>query len=361
MDKTNKVRIIGNNKCFIESNAVQQLESVAQLENVVYAAGLPDLHYGKGPVGAAIHVKDKIYPHLIGNDIGCGMMLTKTNITKRKFKKDRIVKKLEKIDNLKDVENIDEYNSENKECPITNLGTIGGGNHFVEFQVLEKVIDSEEFEKLNFSRDDIMMLIHCGSRNYGEEVLREYINFDGFYTDSNEAKEYMEKHDNAILWAYRNRKEVADKLISYLGFSVQNQVIIDCCHNFIEKKDNIFIHRKGAVSSEKGAVVIPGSRGSFTYIVMPGDNTEFSGLSICHGAGRKWPWNLCKGRLERKYTKESIKETKMKSSVICHDVNLLYEESGEAYKNIDTIIKVLEEYNLIKVIAVMRPVITFKG
>lgn len=377
-----KIKIIENEKCFIESNAIEQLKSVSNLDNVIRAVGLPDLHYGKGPIGAAIDVRNKIYPHLIGNDIGCGMMFIKSSITKRKFKKDKIIKKLEKIENLKNVENINNFDDNNtfnncnninkldnfsylnnseEKCPIVNFGTIGGGNHFAEFQILNEVFDNDEFEKLNFNKDDIMMLVHCGSRNYGEEILKKYINYDGLDSNSKSAKEYLKEHDNALVWARLNRKEVADKLINYLGFSSENEVIIDCYHNFIEQKDDIFIHRKGAVSSEKGLVIIPGSRGSLSYIVKPTNNTEISGFSLCHGAGRKWPRNLCKGRLENKYTKESIKETKLKSSVICHDSKLLYEEAAEAYKNIDAIINCLVEYDLIKVVATMKPLITFKG
>lgn len=353
-----KVNIIKNEKCYIESNAVEQLKNISNLENVIRAVGLPDLHCGKGPIGASIHVKDKIYPHLIGNDIGCGMMFIKTSIAEKKFKKDKIVKKLEKINNLREVDNINDYK---EDCPIINFGTIGGGNHFAEFQVLEKIFDKEEFEKLNFGKNHIMMLIHCGSRNYGEEILKRYLNYDGFYADSETAEEYLKEHDNAIKWAYRNRKEVADKIVRCLGFSVENEILIDCYHNFIEKKNDIFIHRKGAVSSENGMVIIPGSRGSLSYIVMPCENTEVSGFSLCHGAGRKWPRNLCRGRLENKYTKDSIKETKLKSSVVCHDMNLLYEEASEAYKNIDAVIECLEEYGLIKIVASMKPLITFKA
>ena len=89
-----KIKIIKNDKCFIESNAIEQLNSVSNLENVIRAVGFPDLHYGKGPIGAVIDVKNKIYPHLIGNDIGCGMMFIKSNIIKRKFKKYKILIKL---------------------------------------------------------------------------------------------------------------------------------------------------------------------------------------------------------------------------------------------------------------------------
>lgn len=354
----NKIEIIGNEKCYIEDSAVQQLNAVGNLEDVIRGVGLPDLHPGKGPVGIAAETEKRIYPHLIGNDIGCGMRLIKTGVVKRRFKKDRWVKALENIESLKEIfyENI--YK---EESPISNLGTIGGGNHFAEFQCLDKIYDKTEFERLDFDRDDIMLLIHCGSRGYGEEILQEFLDYNGFEMTSDKAEKYMIKHNNALLWAMRNREIVGEKLMNHLGFSGDRKMIIDCKHNFIEKRNDIYIHRKGAVSNEIGPVIIPGSRGDLTYIVIPTNNKEMSAFSLSHGAGRKWPRNICKARLKDKYTKETIKETKMKSSVICHDSNLIFEEAAEAYKNIDNIINCLLEYNLIKVIATMKPLITFKG
>lgn len=352
------IKIIGNEKCWIEDMSIQQLKSVGNLKDVIRAVGLPDLHPGKGPVGIAVETKDTIYPHLIGNDIGCGMRLIKTGIVKRKFKKEKWVKTLESIENLREIPYINIYE---EESPIVNLGTIGGGNHFAEFQCLEKVYDKEEFEKLEFNKEDIMLLIHCGSRGYGEDILREFLNYDGFDANSEKAKNYMIKHDNALLWARRNREVIGEKIMDYLGFLGERKTIIDCNHNFIEKRKDIYIHRKGAVSSEVGPVVIPGSRGSLTYIVCPTNDKEKSAFSLSHGAGRKWARNLCKSRLKDKYTRDTIKESKMKSSVVCHDSNLLYEEATEAYKNIDNIINCLIEYDLIKIIATMKPLITFKG
>jgi len=353
-----KIEIIGNEKCWIEDMAIQQLKSMGDLKSVIRAVGLPDLHPGKGPVGIAVETKDTIYPHLIGNDIGCGMRLVKTGIVKRKFKKEKWVKALEGIENLREIPYINFYE---ESSPIVDLGTIGGGNHFAEFQCLEKVYDKEEFEKLEFNKEDIMLLIHCGSRGYGEDILREFLNYDGLDINSEEAKKYMIKHDNALLWARRNREIIGGKLMDYLGFQGKRKTIIDCNHNFIEKREEIYIHRKGAVSSEVGPVVIPGSRGSLTYIVYPTNNKEKSAFSLSHGAGRKWARSFCKSRLKDKYTKKTIKETKMKSSVVCHDSNLFYEEATEAYKNIDNIINCLIEYDLIKIIATMKPLITFKG
>ena len=123
----------------------------------------------------------------------------------------------------------------------------------------------------------------------------------------------------------------------------------------------LYIHRKGASPSDQGAVIIPGSRGSLTYLVMPTDNTEVSGYSLAHGAGRKWERSICRSRLENKYTKESIKSTKLNGRVVCNDTNLLFEEATEAYKNIDTVIQSLMDFELINVIATFKPILAYKN
>ena len=100
------IKIIKNEKSWMESNAIDQLIKTAQLKGVIKAVGLPDLHAGKTPVGASFVTKDIIYPHIIGNDIGCGMALFSTVVKKTKFKLDRVVKKLEKIDGLENTQQI---------------------------------------------------------------------------------------------------------------------------------------------------------------------------------------------------------------------------------------------------------------
>lgn len=108
-------------------------------------------------------------------------------------------------------------------------------------------------------------------------------------------------------------------------------------------------------------VVIPGSRGTLTYIVKPIGDVEESAYSISHGAGRKWARSLCKSRIREKYNRDSIRHTSLKSRVVCHDTDLLFEEAPEAYKKIEDVINVLLEYKLIEVVATLRPLITYKG
>jgi len=335
-----------------------QLKAISQLRGVVKAVGLPDLHAGKSPIGVAVVTEGIIYPHIIGNDIGCGMGLFKTGVDMKKFKMDRWITKLNHIRALADIETVNPYE---EASPIYDLGTIGSGNHFAEFQILEEVFDENEFNKFQIGKADLLLLIHSGSRGYGQSILNEFNDSYGYTSNSAEVIKYMEKHDDALLWAERNRRIVADKLIKYLGYSSHGEKVIDCKHNFLEQKGNMLIHRKGAVSAEVGAVIIPGSRGSLTYIVTPTDKVTESAYSLSHGAGRKWARSLCKSRIRDKYNRDTIRETKLKSHIVCHDTDLLFEEAPEAYKNIDMVIESLLEFDLIKIVATLKPLLTYKG
>jgi len=350
-----KTTIITHEKNWLEHTAIRQLDALANLDGAIKVVGLPDLHAGKTPVGLALVTDRKIYPHIIGNDIGCGMSFYSTDIEKRKMKLDRWVMRLNHIRELSDIETV---NPHDEASPIYDLGTIGSGNHFVEFQLINEIIDNTECASLNLDENSVHMLVHSGSRGYGHSIVSEFneIGYEG-----SSARAYIGKHDDALKWAKRNRDIVADKMLDYLGYTPALRKIIDCTHNFMEERNGAFIHRKGAVSTEIGSVVIPGSRGSLTYIVKPLENLEQTAFSISHGAGRKWARSLCKSRIRDKYDRDTIRQNKYKGRVVCHDTDLLFEEAPEAYKNIDAVIQCLVEHGLIKVVATLRPLLTYKG
>lgn len=355
---SSKAIIISNEKCWMEQTAITQLEKIAELPCVTRAVGLPDLHAGKSPIGIAVETEGIFYPHLIGNDIGCGMGLFQTGIGLRKFKQDRFVTRLNHIRALEDLPSENPYP---EESPIFDLGTIGGGNHFAEFQTVEELFDREAFETLGIRREDLLLLVHSGSRGYGQRILTEFLDYNGLAAKSEKAQAYLRAHDDALLWAKRNRALVADKLVEWLDFGSGVNLIADCVHNFLEEQNGRYLHRKGAVSAKKGLAVIPGSRGSLTYLVLPAQDTAFSADSLSHGAGRKWARSICKSRIRDKYDRDTIRQTKLKSKVVCHDTELLYQEAPEAYKNIDQVIAALKQHGLIQVVASLRPLITFKG
>ncbi len=366
----NNVTIISSEKNWIEQNAINQLNQISTLPGVVRAVGLPDLHPGKTPVGVAIITEGIIYPHLVGNDIGCGMSMFMTEIEKRKLKVDRLIKTLERIGSLKEIA-LPQTGEENlSSSPLgASLGTIGGGNHFAELQEVETIFAEEKFRSLGFNKNQLMLLIHSGSRGYGQAILDESIRVysaqNGLSLSTEVANEYLLKHDNAVNWASLSRDLIAYRILKAMGVRPQTTKLIDCCHNSVSAKESdgkfLYIHRKGSSPSDQGAVIIPGSRGSLSYLVMPTENTEFSGYSLAHGAGRKWERSMCRSRLENKYTKESIKCTKLKSRVVCSDTNLLFEEATEAYKNIDNVIQSLINFNLINVVATFKPILTYKA
>lgn len=353
-----KITLIANEKCWIEQNALEQLESLVQLDNVMRIIGLPDLHAGHTPIGIALETKNRLYPHLIGNDIGCGMGFFQTNIAIKKWKQDRMVKKLSA---LKSMSSLNAVNPFIEESPIYDIGTIGKGNHFAEFQGIEKIYDQKIWQNLKLDKNIVFLLVHSGSRSYGQQIFEQYSNIDGYDAKSEKAVDYMSLHNNALLWAERNRYVVATSLLEYIGHRSEPKIVLDCHHNFIEKQDTRYIHRKGALSTKQGAVIIPGSRGSLTYLVMPAENTEQSANSLSHGAGRKWARSLCKGRLESKYTRKAIRESAIGSTTVCHNDILVYEEAPEAYKNIDNIIEALVDHQLCHVIATFKPLVTYKG
>lgn len=335
------IKIIKNNKLWIEENAILQLQKIATFEGVLEIVGLPDLHLGKTPIGVTIKTRDIVYPFWIGNDIGCGMSLYDTSIPLKKCHIDKIVKKLE------NTKIIGEY-------------SIGSGNHFCELQEIDHVYDSTLIKRLSLDKRHLYILVHSGSRQMGEQIYRQFASVDGLSVNHQKYKDYIYLHNQAIHFARKNRNQVAQILMEMLGYKYHNRLMIDCVHNYIEIRDDGIYHHKGSISTQENEyAIIAGSRGSYSYIVkcIPHNSTLYS---ISHGAGRKWPRHLCKGRLETKYKKDELKTSQLGSKVMTHDKTVLYEEASEAYKNIDDVISVLLEYQVIELVARLKPLVTYK-
>jgi release factor H-coupled RctB family protein len=363
----NKIKVIKSEKSWMESNAIEQLKKVSELEGIVKAVGLPDLHAGKTPVGASFVTKGIVYPHIIGNDIGCGMTLFSTGINKGKFKFDKVRGKLERLHGLDSINIshlIEDINLEGKEA----LGTIGSGNHFAEFQQIEKVYDEDELQKLGISKSEIYLLVHSGSRGYGEYILRKYIDKyscqKGLQENSEGCKEYFEEHDKAVEYGKVNRELIAYRLLSVIG-GRDSIKLLDSTHNSITIKEidseKIYVHRKGAAPSDVGCVIIAGTRGTNSYIVKPvADSIDYA-YSVAHGAGRRWNRLSCKERLENVYPDKSVREKLLGSNLIYSDRSVLYEEAPEAYKTIDKVIEDMLNEGMIEIIATLKPLITYKA
>ncbi len=365
MDKVQPI-IIASNKNWIEGEAIRQLEITANLNGMKRAVGLPDLHPGKGiPIGAAYLSEGIIYPHLVGNDIGCGMSLWQTDLKKSKFKLDKCVKKLTGFEEVwsGDSEKILETYSLPKTLWPMALGTIGSGNHFAELQCVDTVFNENLLQESGLQKNKITLLVHSGSRGLGQSILEAHISKfggKGLNIDTPEFTQYIHKHNQAITWAEANRFVIAQRFVKTL--KTEGTRLLEVCHNSVTPHQNKgWLHRKGASPTDKGLVIVPGSRGTYSYVVKPRtENADISLSSLAHGAGRKWKRSDAKARLFKKHSVSALTRTALGGRVICEDKALIYEEAPEAYKDINIIIADMQDAGLIDIIATLRPLITYK-
>ncbi len=363
-----QVRLFASSKSWIEGEAVRQLYATAKLDGIRQAVGFPDLHPGKGsPVGAAFVTEGKIYPHLIGGDIGCGMALFKTDLVRRDAKLDRWAAKYFHLEYPWDEEVgefLAEQNVESTEFD-SSLGTIGGGNHFAELQMVEQVLDAGAFKQLGLGKQQLVVLVHSGSRGLGETILSAHVDAhcgNGVEADSFAAVEYFRGHDLAVLWAKANRELITRRFVATIG--AEAECVWDGCHNSITPHasdgETVWLHRKGAVEAEGDFVVIPGSRGSLCYLVKPTGDGESHAWSLAHGAGRKWARSDARQRMRERFSVSELAQTPLGGRVVCEERDLLYEEAPAAYKNIEAVIGDLVAAGLVSVVATLRPLLTYK-
>ncbi|BCO20041.1 RtcB family protein [Alteromonas sp. KC3] len=378
---TENVSLIASAQTWIEGLAIQQLIKTSELVGMQRVAGMPDLHPGRGyPIGAAFFTTNKIYPALVGNDIGCGMSLWQTTAKVSKVNLDKMAKRFSHVELPLDESWADTVNVRKREKGIAinaydhALGTIGGGNHFAEFQAIEEVYDHAALDELGLNKTHLQLLVHSGSRGLGQSILVNHVtthNHNGLNVsdtgnDSDDFTDYMAKHDEAVRWAELNRELIAMRFLA--AIRAKGTCTLDVNHNLVSPKeiDGIqgYLHRKGATPSDQGYVMIPGSRGDYSYLVKPltsaNANMAVSLYSLAHGAGRKWKRGECHGRLGHKYKRDDLYRTPLGSRVICGNKELLYDEAPQAYKKCETVISDMVDAGLIEVVAKLRPVLTFK-
>lgn len=273
--RKNNITVIAN-RSIVESGAVDQLkQALVRFPCIKVAAGMPDLHPGpQFPIGAAFGVDGHVMPFLVGNDVGCGMTLFPTQL------KDVGPKKSKKwADSLTNMEGAWEGDVQDilanagvspTQFDADSLGTVGGGNHFAELQAIERVEDEDMFRKLKMDQNRLYLLIHSGSRGYGNWILKQHLENYGTepLVEGTEAfQSYITQHDNACAWAKCNRKLIAHRFLTALGAdtSVLEWQVMDICHNnvvlakkFLENGKRLWLHRKGAAPANCGPVVIPG-------------------------------------------------------------------------------------------------------
>ncbi|KAG0002980.1 hypothetical protein BGZ79_001977 [Entomortierella chlamydospora] len=372
-------------KSYVDPDANSQLNRTAMFPGMRRVVGQPDLHPGNQyPIGATFITQRIIYPALIGNDIGCGMAVYKTRLASN-IKPQKIVDKLHHLEGRWTegdpqeflISKLGEEHSETGKAHLDQLGTLGGGNHFAEFVVIEKLVDQELCDSFGLVDSKTYLIVHSGSRKFGQTILESSNSMQtkaekkhlGIDAESEVGKAYLKQHDMACAWAKTNRELIAHRVLTRLNAEEDAEKILDIWHNNVEQKviesldpeKPCWIHRKGAAPSDRGLVVIPGSRGHFSYLVMPHGDQDKNGYSLAHGAGRLLPRAKAlqkRPQASKQASISALQTTELGSSVICEDTDLLFEEQPGAYKEITDIIEDLEPF--VKVVAILRPICTYK-
>ena len=369
-----QVRVFTGERVWLEDAALEQLRITARLAHIRVAVGLPDLHPGRGyPVGAAFFSLGHFYPALVGGDIGCGMALWRTGLRAHVASASKLEKQLGNLDGPLPDRWMDEALAQLDGIAIDHLpatramlaqslGTIGGGNHFAELQVVDEVYVPDD---ARIDKKRVHLLVHSGSRGLGGAILRRHVEqhgHAGLAAGSDAARGYLAEHDAALAYAHLNRHWIAQRMLQ--AMRAEAEMLLDVSHNHVLPAEHDgergFLHRKGATPSDQGLVMIPGSRGDFSYLVEPVADRHEALDSLAHGAGRKWARTDCMGRLAHKYKSDELRKTRFGSTVICNDKELLYEEAPQAYKDVDSVVAVLVDAGLVRLVARLRPLLTYK-
>ena len=351
-------------RSWIEGNATKQLDDVASLPGVKAVAGMPDLHPGKyGPVGCSV-LADRIYPLLVGSDIGCGMGLFQLDVTMRKLRIDKAAGRLRGLD-APWQGSAAEALAEAGLAPTpfdASLGSIGGGNHFCELQAIEEILVPEAAAEVGLDRSQVCLLVHSGSRGLGFSILQRQLAAGTAYLGpaSEAGHAYLAEHDAAVRWAALNRRVIAERATEAAGATCR--AIANLSHNLVEMTAGGVLHRKGTAPADRGLVPIPGSRGTLSYLVEPlAAARPETQASLAHGAGRKFDRASMHGRIRTgKSDRAKLARNPFGGVVVCEDRDLIVEEAPEAYKSIDRVIADLADFGLARVVATFRPLITFK-
>jgi tRNA-splicing ligase RtcB (3'-phosphate/5'-hydroxy nucleic acid ligase) len=366
----------------------QMAKNVASLPFVYkHIALMPDVHLGKGAlVGSVIATRDAIIPAAVGVDVGCGMCAVKTA-----FLAEQLDGKLKKI--RSDIESVIPVGfNENKEIEkevsnwqgwqtfkdlhpgvqhletkaMKQLGSLGGGNHFVEI-----CLDS---------KDQVWLMLHSGSRNIGNMLAQRHIQtarelaklsstklpdpdlaffvkgtpeFDHYWRDLQWAQHYARFNRDVMM--SRLQRVVEQHLAG--GKRTKPLLQVNCHHNYAEQEqhygEKVYVTRKGAVRAQESDYgIIPGSMGTKSYIVR-GKGCADSYCSCSHGAGRA----LSRNKAKLQFTLDDL--IKQTEGVECRKDTGILDEIPGAYKPIDAVMA--QQEDLVDVVATLKQVVCVKG
>lgn len=346
------VTVLASPASWIESDAVAQCHQVAALDGMRHVAGMPDLHPGKGaPIGAAM-LSSVLYPFLVGSDIGCGIAVFPIRL--KRPVAERLAARFPDLDRPLDPAEVDgDIPAGHRE----SLGTVGRGNHFVELARVDAVLEPGHAGRLGLDAGDLVLIVHSGSRGLGERILRAHTEVHGAGPAPDPAA-YLASHDAAVAWGSLNRRLMAARVARALG-ARPAEPIVDECHNLVEVRDGLYLHRKGAARGDGRDVLVAGTRGTPSYLVAAHAGPD-AGYSVAHGAGRKMSRSDALRRGRAKHTVEELRRTPVGSLVVCGDRQLLFEEAPTAYKRIEQVVGDLVAHGLATPVVTTVPLVTYK-
>lgn len=433
---------------------IEQIANTASLPGIVgYSLGMPDAHQGYGfAIGgvAAVDLKEGVVsPGGIGYDINCGVRLLSTDLEfdDVKSKIEELVKQLfheipsgtgrggdlklsyAELDEVmklgidwaiqnkfalpEDKDFIEEYgrlpnanpdmvSNKAKERGRDQLGTLGSGNHFAEVQIVQEIFDEETAKSFGLHKNQVVVLIHTGSRGLGHQVCTDYLKeMDGAMKnygikvpdrelacvpiDSKEGKRYLQAMASAANFAFNNRQLITynvRNVFKRLFKTDKVKIVYDVCHNIAKieehkifgKKMTVLVHRKGATRAfPKGhpalpevyrnigqPVIIPGSMGTYSYVLVGTEKAmEETFGSTCHGAGRTLSRHKAKKMMS---AEEAVNKLKEKGVFIQATTKSgITEEIPEAYKNVSQVVEVVHQAGISTKVAKLKPIGVIKG
>ena len=438
-----------------DDRSLEQLVNMATLPGIQsYAFAMPDIHQGYGfPIGgvAAFAIEQGIIsPGGVGYDINCGVRLLSAQITKDEIKPyldklatrifnkvpsgvgkggnldlnaqdlDRILRKGAHqmvrmgFGNENDLENCEEngcmdiadpqmVSDHAKQRGADQIGTLGSGNHFLEIQYVDKIYDEKIAQAFGLFKDQITIMIHCGSRGLGHQTCTDYVRtlmrktaeWDIELADrelvyapfqSQEAQNYLCAMAAAANFAWANRHMIGhwvrESFWDVISPKMHVRTVYDLSHNIakIEKHQvdgtlkELIMHRKGATRSFGPGrieipehyrsvgqpVLIPGTMGTASYVMVGTHKSmEVAFGSSCHGAGRK----LSRAAAKKKVDAYQLRNELENKGIIIrsHSDPGLAEEAPCAYKDIDTVVKVVQEAGLADRVVRLKPLAVIKG
>ncbi|MFB8217770.1 RtcB family protein [Streptomyces anulatus] len=376
----------------VEDVAMQQLRNVSTLPWIKGLAVMPDVHFGKGAtVGSVIAMQGAVCPAAVGVDIGCGMSAVKTSLTANDLPGDlsRLRSRIEQAipvgrgmhgeavdpgklhgfatsgwdDFWGRFGGIADAVKFRQERATKQMGTLGSGNHFIEFCLDET--------------GSVWLMLHSGSRNIGKELADFHIgqaqrlphnqdlidrDLAVFIADTPQMAAYR----NDLFWAQEYAKFNRAIMMGLFQDVVRKEFkkarvtfdpVISCHHNYVAEERyegmDLLVTRKGAIRAGSGDYgIIPGSMGTGSYIVK-GLGNEKSFNSASHGAGRRMSRNAAKKRFSTKDLEEQTQ------GVECRKDSGVVDEIPGAYKPIEQVID--QQRDLVQVVAKLKQVVCVKG